>query len=105
MIKRKDILDHIYDEIGYINESFKLKSNIEAKEGTVILGPNSSFDSLIFVHLVSAIEDWIDDNYDIMIVLADEKAVINPDGPFHNVGTLADHTVSLVNDMLINNVT
>lgn len=101
MVKHADILNLIYDEIGYINESFKLKSNIEPKEDTVILGPNSGFDSLAFVHLVSAIEDWIDDNYDIMIVLADEQAIGNPEGPFQSVGALANHTVGLVNAELV----
>ena len=101
MIKHEEVLKLIKDEIGYINESFKLKKSIEPNENTVILGPNSSFDSLAFVHLVSAIEDWMDDNYDIMIVLADEKAVVNPNGPFNNVGTLATHTVNLVNAELV----
>ncbi len=93
-IDRDQILSGIYQVIDEINETFQKKENLEKKESTSLIGNQSTLDSLGLVHLISGIEDWIEEAYDIVTVVADENSVSGDVSPFKTVSTLAEHILA-----------
>ncbi|KPA09959.1 acyl carrier protein [Candidatus Magnetomorum sp. HK-1] len=96
MLDRKKAVEAILDIIHNINENLNAEDKIPVSEETVIFGKNSMFDSLRFLHLISAIEEWIEDELDLIVTLATEDVMFEKEGPFKSVLTLADHVIKVV---------
>ena len=66
----------------------------------MIYGDNSPLDSLALVSLIVAVEQNIEDKFDISITLADERAMSLENSPFRTVGSLADYIEALLKEKL-----
>ena len=71
-------------------------SQLEKSTNTIIMGSNIQLDSLVLVNLIIAVEQNIENKYDITITLADEKALSQKQSPFLTIGSLADYIESLI---------
>ena len=67
-------------------------------EATHLIGPKSFIDSLTLVSLIVDIEQKINEEYDITVTIADERAMSQKNSPFRTVGTLTDYVEILVNE-------
>ncbi len=72
--------------------------SLEITEETRLLGQGTGLDSLGLVTLIVDLEQQLDDDYDIDIVLASEKAMSQKNSPFRSVGTLTDYIWKLAQE-------
>lgn len=66
-------------------------ANGEWSSATPLFGPKGVLDSIGLVSTVIAIEQAIEDRFDVSVALADEKALSQRNSPFRTVSTLADY--------------
>lgn len=72
--------------------------SLEITEETRLLGQGTGLDSLGLVTLIVDLEQQLDDDYDVDVVLASEKAMSQKNSPFRSVGTLTDYIWKLAQE-------
>lgn len=60
-------------------------------EDTRLIGREAVLDSMGLVNLIIEVEQRLEDEHDITVVLADERAMSQKNSPFRSVQTLADY--------------
>lgn len=93
---RNVVLTVIYDSLDEVNAD--LEHPVEKKEDAPLFGPNSVLDSMGLVHLITAIEEKLEEKTGKYISIADERAMSLTSSPFRTVRTLADYVMELVNE-------
>ena len=66
----------------------------ELTEDTELFGPNGVLDSMGLGSLVVAVEQAVEENYDVRISLADEKALSQHHSPYRTMATLAEYAAA-----------
>jgi len=61
-----------------------------------LFGQGGKLDSLGLVNLIVAVEAMVEDELDVTITLADEKAMSMKNSPFRTIQTLADYINLLI---------
>lgn len=67
-------------------------------EDVVLVGNDAVLDSLGVVSLIVEVEQRLEQEYDVAITLASDKAMSQRSSPFRTVGVLADYVCSLVQE-------
>lgn len=93
---REKILSIIYDEMNALMEQDNVQG--EMNEETGIYGSSGRLDSMGLVSLLVAVEQAVEDEFDIEIAIANAKAMSQKNSPFKTVGSLADYVTELVKD-------
>ena len=93
-INKKDIITIIINELSSIIDL----ENDEINFDTTIYGNDSRLDSLGLVNLLVTIEQNIEDEFDVSITIADERAMSQKRSPFRTIGTLADYIDMLLRE-------
>jgi acyl carrier protein len=91
----KEILFKVVEEI---NENLAEDQQLELSTETVLLGKDGNIDSITLVNLIVTIEESIEDELNVEITLADEKALSQKESPFRTIGTLIDYIAQVVKD-------
>jgi acyl carrier protein len=94
MTQRQEIVQVIYDAIDDMNDELDVR--IPKAEDTVLFGEGSALDSIGLVRLILAIEEGVEDDLNVSITLADEKAMSRERSPFRTVSSLAEYVRSLL---------
>tara|TARA_B100001971_G_C17832159_1_gene354308 strand:- start:241 stop:543 length:303 start_codon:yes stop_codon:yes gene_type:complete len=97
---RKKIRKIIISTINTMNEN--LDEAIQVKDGldTVLYGNGGKLDSLDLINLIVAVEQNIEDEFDVPVTLADERAMTQEHSPFRTVESLLDYLEVLLGEML-----
>jgi D-alanine--poly(phosphoribitol) ligase subunit 2 len=98
MENRDKIIKAVYDAIEEVNDQIDEDRQIELSVGTALFGSGSKVDSLGLINLIVAVEQNIEDEFDIAITLADERAMSQEHSPFRTVGSLADYIETLLEE-------
>jgi acyl carrier protein len=96
----KKILNLIYVTLDEYNEQLSDELQLEKSSDTKLFGQGSSLDSLGLINLIVAVEQNIEDEFDVTITLADERAMSQEKSPFRTVGTLTDYIEILLGEKL-----
>ena len=88
------ILSSLRDLIAEKKEDEK----VEVSETTDLYGRNSNLDSLGLVTLLLDIEQKINEAFDVLIALTDERAMSQKHSPFRTVQTLVQYISMLVEE-------
>ena len=96
----KKIIEVIYKSINEMNSQLDDKIKLVESTETALFGPDSKLDSLGLINLVVAVEQNIEDEFDVTITLADERAMSQQTSPFRTVGTLTDYIEMLLGEKL-----
>jgi acyl carrier protein len=67
-------------------------------DDTRLIGREGMLDSMGLVTLIVDVEQRLEEQHDIVIVLADERAMSQKHSPFRSVGSLADYVCQLVEE-------
>jgi acyl carrier protein len=70
----------------------------ELTPDTALFGRAGLFDSLGLVNLILALEEALQDDHDVTVVLADERAMSQARSPFRTVGSLAEYAARMVEE-------
>ena len=79
-----------------IDEEHRMSSEGALDSDTRLVGPGSVLDSLGLVTLIVAVEQAIQEELDVAVSLADEKALSRTRSPFRTIGTLAQYAVEQI---------
>lgn len=86
---QKKITDLIFETIDKFNNEYSDEIQLEKSFHTALLGQGSKLDSLGLINFIVAVEQNVEDKFDITITLADERAMSQEISPFRTVGSLA----------------
>jgi acyl carrier protein len=95
-INKIDIITMIINEASSIIDL----ENDEINFDTTIYGNDSRLDSLGLVNLIVAVEQNIEDEFDVNITIADERAMSQKHSPFTTIGSLANYIEMLLKEEL-----
>ncbi len=101
MVKRK-IKQVIIDTIEEINRLIQKDHQLEKSTETVLFGNNGKLDSLGLINLLVTVEQNIEDEFDINLTIADERAMSQKQSPFRTIGTLVDYIDILLKESQAN---
>ena len=91
MNENETIIQILFDVIDEVNQEFPEEQRLEKSIDTVLFGKSGKLDSLGLVNLIVAIEQRIEEEFRVLITLADERAISQKHSPFRTLGTLADY--------------
>lgn len=98
-IERDDIVEIISSSL---KETLELNASevdpASINHDTRLVGHSAVLDSMGLVSLILDIEQRVNEQYDVLIILADERAMSQKQSPFRSVSTLADYIVQLVQE-------
>ena len=98
-LNRDDILDIVVsslkDNLEMVNSEIE-RDTVSAE--TRLVGHNAVLDSMGLVSLILDIEQQVNEEYDVLIILADERAMSQKQSPFRSVATLSDYICQLVTE-------
>ena len=79
--------------------SEELAATIQARgDKAALFGPDSVLDSLGLVSLIVAVESAVEDEFDVSVTLADERAMSQENSPFRTVDALAEYVTQLLEE-------
>ncbi|MFV9504544.1 MAG: hypothetical protein AB4911_08245 [Oscillochloridaceae bacterium umkhey_bin13] len=67
---------------------------------TSLLGKQAVLDSLALVTLIVELEQRLEEEFDLLLTLADDRAMSQKHSPFRTVGSLTDYIELLINEEL-----
>lgn len=79
----QDVLASMADEV------------VTPDENTRLIGRSAVLDSMGLVTLIVEVEQRLEADHDLVVVLADDRAMSQTRSPFLSVGTLADYVMQL----------
>lgn len=85
------IYELVVTALSELGEEMGIAELAEPNVKTKIFGGNGSLDSMGVVHLVSELEDLLAEEFDIDIILADDRAMSRHTSPFRNVESLCKY--------------
>ena len=97
---KEKIQQSIYNSIDSLNAQLPNEGHIEKSNNTALFGSGSKLDSLGLINLIVTVEQNIEDEFDVTITLADEKAMSQKHSPFRTIGSLIDYTQILLEEKL-----
>ena len=97
---KEKIQQSIFNSIDSLNAQLPNEGHIEKSNNTALFGSGSKLDSLDLINMVVAVEQNIEDEFDVTITLADERAMSQETSPFKTVGTLTDYIEILLGEKL-----
>ena len=100
MVSKEIIIDTIFKAVNEINKRLSKKQQLIKSISTILSGSDDKLDSLGLVNLIVAIEQNIEDEFEVSITIADERAMSQKNSPFKTVGSLADYIEMLLNEEL-----
>ena len=90
----------IFSAVEEINTQLPNEEKFEINNDSVLYGSKGKLDSLGLINLIVAIEQDIEDEFDIPITLADERAMSQQASPFRTVETMVDYIEMLLDEKL-----
>ena len=94
----KTIENLIITSVKEINEQLPQEQQLGQSTKTVLFGKDGKLDSLGLVTLLVIIEQNIEDELDVSITIADERAMSQKRSPFRTIDTLANYVDMLLKE-------
>jgi acyl carrier protein len=94
----EELVNLIVDSLRQLDGQQELKIPANLDNDTTLFGQNGLLDSMALVTLVVAIEQAIEDKFDIGVSLADAKAMSQKHSPYRTIGSLADYAGRLIQE-------
>lgn len=96
MFEREKIVDLVLNSLKIYFEENNEVVDLTEGESTKLFGGDGVLDSIGLVSFIVAVEEALEDEFDVSIVLADEKAMSRRTSPFSRVSYLVDYIFELV---------
>jgi len=95
-MNQEKIIAIIIECLKELNEELENQDLENPTQKTRLYGAKGTLDSLALVSFITDLEEMISDEFDIDIILADEKAMSQTSSPFRTVETLAIYIENLI---------
>jgi acyl carrier protein len=97
-IERENIINLLLTTLEAHFDEINESVNLTEKENVKLFGGDGLLDSIGLVSYVVEVEEKLEDEYDISVILADEKAMSRRTSPFARVSYLADYILEVLNE-------
>jgi len=97
-MQRDEIERHVLAAVDELNELRGPGEQVPHELDARLIGAGGALDSLALVHLVVALEQRLQDAYDVAVTLADERAFSRTKSPFRTLGSLVEYATELVGE-------
>ena len=95
---QQEIEEIIIKVLNELNEELENESLNNPTTRTKLYGSSGALDSLALVSFITDLEERISDEFEIDIVLADEKAMSQRTSPFRNIESLTLYIKNLLEE-------
>ncbi len=99
MIARKDAYDIVVASLQEVFAQTGAPAPDSLGEDTVLVGNDPVLDSLGVVQLIVEVEQRVEQNHNISVTLANDKAMSARNSPFRTIGVLTDHVVATAQEV------
>ncbi len=100
-LKRSEIVEMIVSSLQDVLDTATETPDVEELgEETRLLGRQGLLDSMGLVNLIVDVEQRLEEERDVILVLADERAMSQKRSPFRSVGSLADYVCQLTGEQV-----
>lgn len=93
---RSELQRIVYEAVADFNLRSGLPEPVVPADETPLLGEDSELTSLALVNLIVEVEQHLEDGLEIVITLADDRAMSRRRSPFSTIGTLIDYVEELL---------
>ncbi|MBF0229494.1 MAG: acyl carrier protein [Desulfamplus sp.] len=83
------LIELIIVQAEELNEGLKIQIDVAAGENAALFGEGGVLKSIELVNLIVAVEQAVEDEFNVFLTLADEKAMSQKKSPFRTIGALA----------------
>lgn len=91
------IVDIIVDHANEVNGRLRDKIVVDLKEKAPLFGDNGVLDSIALFTLIVEIERSLEHEFDVPVLLVDERALTQKNNPYETIGSLANYATSVIN--------
>lgn len=92
------VVDCLKDSVDETDDENKINAIQDANEKTRLFSRDGILDSMGVVILLTDLEDKLDEDYGIVVSLADDSAMSRARSPFRTVKSLAKYILEIVSD-------
>ena len=96
-IKRENIVNLLINTLETHFDEINESVDLSERENIKLFGGDGLLDSIGLVSYIVEVEEKLEDEFDISVVLADEKAMSRRTSPFARISYLADYILEVVN--------
>lgn len=90
------VVQCVLSVIDEFNEELPAGLKLGKSMDTALYGPSGQLDSLNLVQLIVALEQKLEEEFDVSVTLADERALSQRRSPFASVGSLSEYAQGLI---------
>ena len=98
MSSYETVIKTIFDTVDEVNQLLPKDQRLEKSIDTVLSGNLGQLDSIGLVNIIVATEQKIEEEFNVIITLADERAMSRENSPFMTIRTLADYIYLLLKE-------
>ena len=98
MAGKRDLNQLLFDVIDEFNAQIDKDKQLKKQPEETLFGDGGVLDSLGLVNLITMIEEHVEDEFDVTVTLADEKAMSRKKSPFRTVGSLIAYVSELLEE-------
>lgn len=95
-ITREDLIKLLLNLLTLHFEEMDEEIDLSDGEQTKLFGGDGILDSLGLVSFIVTVEEALEDEYGILVILADEKAMSRRTSPFSRISYLVDYIMELI---------
>lgn len=95
---KERILKAIYLAIDEVNMQLSDSEQLDKTPDTILLGEGGTLDSLAVVNLIVMTEEFIEDEFNKTLNIADQDISSMKGNPFRNVNTMADYIAARLDE-------
>ena len=88
----------VFETIDEINDGLNPSEKINRSVDTILVGQGGQLDSLGLVQLIVSVEQKVNQTFDVLISIVDDKAFSQNHSPFRTIGTLINFVTGKVTD-------
>lgn len=96
MADKERITKTIFKAVDEVNKMSQKGSRLDKTTEAVLVGEKGKLDSLGIINFITAVERKIEEEFGVIITLADERAMSQQANPFETIGKLINYISSLL---------
>lgn len=94
MTERVRVLEGVFKILTRLSEEMDLA--LEVSEEMPLIGGDSGIDSVGFLNLISLVQEWLEEEYQIFVSVIAPDEHFEANGTFGSLGRFADYLVQLI---------
>jgi acyl carrier protein len=93
---KSQIIQLVFTAVDEVNKQLPKAQRLEKSQDTIISGDGSQLDSMGQINLIFAVEQQIEQRFNVTVSLVEDGSLGGDANPFRTLGSLADYTLKLL---------